>query len=140
MAVCIRHYHADNGRFADNLFIQNIESNGQTISFCGVGAHHQNGRAEKRIRDLRESARKMILHANSRWPKAVNVHLWPYALRHISNISNMTPDKLDGSSMLERFAEVNVSPRIKIFHTFGCPVYALHNDLQGGIKQIQVGC
>ena len=66
MGVSIRHYHADNGRFADNLFIQSIESNGQTISFCGVGAHHQNGRAEKRIRDLRESARKMILHANSR--------------------------------------------------------------------------
>ena len=54
-----------------------------------------------RIRDLRESARKMILHANSRWPKVVNVHLWPYALRHAVNISNMTPDKLDGSSKIE---------------------------------------
>ena len=74
----------------------------------------------------------MILHANSRWPKVVNVHLWPYALRHAVNISNMTPDKLDGSSKIERFAEVNVSPRIKNFHTFGCPVYALHNDLQSG--------
>ena len=66
IGVNILHYHADNGRFIDNLFIDNIKQNNQSISFCGVGAHHQNGRAEKRIRDLRDSARKMLLHAISR--------------------------------------------------------------------------
>ena len=45
--VNIQHYHADNGRFKDNLFMKDIEEKGQTISFCGVGAHHQNGIAEK---------------------------------------------------------------------------------------------
>ena len=45
--VDILHYHADNGRFADNLFIQDVDKQGQTISYCGVGAHFQNGRAEK---------------------------------------------------------------------------------------------
>ena len=75
MGVEIPHYHADNGWFADNLFIDNIKQNNQSISFCGVGAHHQNDRAEKRIRDLRDSARKMLLHAIFRWPKAINIHL-----------------------------------------------------------------
>jgi adenylate cyclase len=37
--VNIKHYHADNGRFKDKLFSKDIEEKGQTISFCGVGAH-----------------------------------------------------------------------------------------------------
>ena len=72
----------------------------------------------------------MLLHAISRWPKAINIHLWPYALRQASHVSNMIPDNIDGSSKLERFAQINISNRMKNFHTFGCPVYALHNDLQ----------
>jgi hypothetical protein len=47
--VHVKHYHADNGRFKDNLFTKSIEDKGQTINFCGVGAHHQNGIAERRI-------------------------------------------------------------------------------------------
>ncbi len=48
--VNIKHYQADNGRFIDNLFMKSIiEEKGQTITFCGVGAYHQNGKAEKRI-------------------------------------------------------------------------------------------
>lgn len=47
--VQIKHYHADNGRFADNLWLADIAQRGQTLSFCGVNAHFQNGVAEKRI-------------------------------------------------------------------------------------------
>jgi hypothetical protein len=47
--VYVKHYHADNGRFKDKEFMKSIEKNNQTISFSGVGAHHQNGIAEKRI-------------------------------------------------------------------------------------------
>ena len=38
-AVSIKHYHADNGRFADNLWLADIAHRGQTISFCGVIRH-----------------------------------------------------------------------------------------------------
>ncbi len=38
------------------MFTKSIEDKGQTISFCGVGAHHQNGIAEKRIGDLQSNA------------------------------------------------------------------------------------
>ena len=54
--VKILHYHADNGRFADNGFIQACKDNNQGITYCGVNAHFQNGVAEKRIRDLQEQA------------------------------------------------------------------------------------
>ena len=40
--VVIKHYHADNGRFAEPSFRNDIVESGQRITFCGVGAHHQN--------------------------------------------------------------------------------------------------
>ena len=132
--VTVEHYHADNGRFADNLFMQSVKEGKQTISFCAVNAHHQNGRAEKRIRDLRETGRTQLLHAISRWPAAITVHLWPYAVRNANDIRNRMPDKKDGSSPLERFSSLSVASNTKHFHTFGCPVYALDNRLAGSSK------
>ena len=130
--VVVRHYHADNGRFADNLFVQDVAKQGQTLSFCGVNAHFQNGIAEKRIRDLQESARKQLLHAKARWSAAVDLSLWPYALRSANHLRNSLPDDEDGSSPLERFARTEVAPKLKENHTFACPVYALQNRLQAG--------
>ena len=100
----MQYYHAVEGRFADNAFLNSVDKYGQIISFCGVGAHHQNGLAKNRIPYLRQSARKILLHSISRWPEADNIHLWPYALRNTANVSNMIPDKLDGTSKLERFS------------------------------------
>ena len=74
----------------------------------------------------------MLLYAISRWPTAVTINLWPYALRNAADASNMVPDELDGSSKLERFVSIKVSPSIKNFHTFGCPVYVLHEELESG--------
>ena len=47
--VKILHYHADNGRFAEKVWKEDVIKKSQTLTFSGVGAHHQNGRAEKRI-------------------------------------------------------------------------------------------
>ena len=64
-SVKVKHYHADNGHFADKAFMQDVAKNGQTISFCSINAHFQNGIAEKRIRDLQESTCKQLLHAKA---------------------------------------------------------------------------
>jgi hypothetical protein len=73
--VQIQQYHADNGRFADSLWREDILKQGQRLTFSGVGAHHQNGKAEKKIRDTQELARTSLIHASRRWPDAVNAHL-----------------------------------------------------------------
>ena len=44
----VTHYHADNGRFANNGFIDAVNKSNQRITFCGVGAHHQNGIVENK--------------------------------------------------------------------------------------------
>ncbi len=62
--VSIHHYHCDNGRFSEKLFLSSCEANGQRVIFCGVNAHFQNGIAEKAILDITKMTRKMLLHAN----------------------------------------------------------------------------
>ena len=44
--VQVEHYYFNNGIFADNKFIKNCESRGQTISYSGVNSHFQNGRSK----------------------------------------------------------------------------------------------
>ena len=43
-------YHADNGRFAESSFRDAVDDSNQTITFCGVGAHHQNAIVERMIK------------------------------------------------------------------------------------------
>jgi hypothetical protein len=67
----ILHYHADNGRFADNRFRKAVMERRHTLSFCGVNAHLQNGMAERRIRELQDHSRTMLIHASKRWPSVI---------------------------------------------------------------------
>ena len=45
-SVKIKHYRADNGAFNTRVFKESVASAHQTIDFCGVNAHHQNGVVE----------------------------------------------------------------------------------------------
>ena len=74
--VKVQHYHADNGRFAEKLFTADVDERGQTISYCGVNAHFQNGIAEKRIRDVQDLARTMTIHSRHRRLNSIESNLW----------------------------------------------------------------
>jgi hypothetical protein len=111
--VRILHYHCNNGRFANNAFKNSCSTKGQRLTFCGVNAHFQNGIAEKAIRDLRESVRKQLLHARQRWPAAIHLALWPYALRSAVNLHNTLPVLADGTSRLERFNSIRIGSKMK---------------------------
>ena len=144
-AVRFRHYHCDNGCFADRAFMDDVRKAGQTITFCGVGAHHQNGVAERCIRDITESARTMLLHAAHQWPKTITSNLWPQALKHAMNVRKALPRKGKTQSPSSLFSNTTIKPNIKHFHPFGCPAYVLQAPLQTGApfpkwnKRSQVG-
>jgi hypothetical protein len=123
--IHILHYHCDNGQFADNAFKNSCSAKGQRLTFCGVNAHFQNGIEEKAIRDLRESAQKQLLHMRQRWPAAIHLALWPYALRSAAHLHNTLPVLEDGTSRLEHFSSIQVGSKMKHHHAFGCPVFAL---------------
>jgi hypothetical protein len=132
--VHIEHYHADNGRFAELVWLADVAREGQTVSFSAVNAHFQNGVAEKRIRDIQDMARSELLYAKLRWPVAISVNLWPYAVRSAQDALNSTPLRHDGISPLETFTHTQVKPRITDFHHFGIPVYVLKSELASGKK------
>ena len=131
MHVKIENYHADNGRFADNLWLADITRSHQTITYCGVNAHWMNGIAEKRIRDLCATARTNLIDAKDRWPGAVHAALWPYALRHANEAHMASPGRDQDKSPLELFSSSSVRANLRHFHPFACPVYVLDDALQG---------
>ena len=135
--VTVKHYHADNGVFRSNLWAENCNQKGQGLSFAGVNAHHQNGKAERRIRELQQTARTMIIHAHRRWPSAITTNLWPYAVRMANDMLNATPSLKwkDGQTPSSKFHRSPVSANPKHWQHFGCPVYVLERNLQtaGGI-------
>ena len=55
-------YRADNGRFANSAFKHHCETSKQGITFCGVGAHHQNGISERHIHTITDIERTNLLH------------------------------------------------------------------------------
>ena len=130
--VKIQHYHADNGRFADNEFINDCKRQGQGLSYCRVNTHFQNGIAETRIRDLQEQTRTSMLYAMSKWKKMILICLWPYAMRHANDVANATPKIGEESSPLEKFSGVQVAPKLRHSHAFSCPTYVLDNAIQSG--------
>jgi hypothetical protein len=132
--ITVSHYHADNGRFADNKFREAVALRHQTLSFCGVNAHFQNGVAERRIRELQDMARTMLIHANRRWSQAITANLWPYALRMANDAFNSTPDITRNVTPIEAFAGTKIATNPKHFFHFGCPVYVLSNAMQAGRK------
>jgi hypothetical protein len=68
---------------------------GQSLTFAGMNAHHQNTMAERYIGMLQEHARTKLIHAKRRWPKCVTANLWPYVLRMANDVLNETPNMLD---------------------------------------------
>ena len=73
--------------------MEDIELNGQTIDFSGVGAHHQNGIAERAIGTVTYWARTLLLHYCLHWPEEANIELWPFALEHAIYVWNNLPKR-----------------------------------------------
>ncbi|KAL7532041.1 hypothetical protein ACHAXR_004390 [Thalassiosira sp. AJA248-18] len=126
-----KHYHADNGRFADNGFIDSINDSDQKITFCDVGAHHQNGIVENKNKILTQGARTLLLHGMRMWPQMVDEMFWPFAMKAVAErLNTLQIDTLGRmpESILHGM-EVEDIP-VKSYHTLFCPVYVLDARLQ----------
>ena len=137
VGVTAQAYHADNGRFADKGFIDACRLEKQLITFCGVGAHHQNGIAERYIKSLTLGGRTLLLHAKRMLPEYISTILWPFAIKCYAERMNHLTWKSDGRTPFEALASLDPSPLdVKSFHTFGSPCYVLDNRLQSGLSMV----
>ena len=114
--------------------MQHIATQGQSISFCGVNAHFQNGKAERRIRTIQELGRTQLIHAQHKWPAAITTNLWPYALKNVTDILNDSITRKETRTRIEKFTGVDIRPNIRNYHHFGVPTFVLQNELQANKK------
>ena len=131
--VTIKYYHADNRIFNSQIFKESCITNQQTQSFCGVNAHHQNAIAENKIRTVISLARAMLFNSMMKWPNAIHLGYWPFAVHYAVEILNNTP-KPSGFTPKEIFTGTKGDRNFKHYHTFGCPAYVLDPALQAGHK------
>ena len=105
--VKVKAYHADNLRFNDTKFTGSCINAGQQMSYCGVGAHHQNAVVESRIKQVCYGGRTILLHAKRKWPDVISTILWPYAVQAIVERHNRLALDEDGKSPLEKFTDLD---------------------------------
>ena len=135
--IRIQHYHADNGRFAEPAFVQECKRCKQDLTFCGVGAHHQNGISERKIKDVTLIGRTLLLHAMRYWPEYITIMMWPFAAKCAQERMNNLHVNMDGESPDMLFSDTKaVNVQLKHYHTFGCPVYILDSRLQSNPKGV----
>ena len=122
----VKHYHADNGRFADNGFIDAITTKDQKIIFCGVGSHHQNGIIENKNKMLTLGDRTLLLHGMQMWPTMIDSMFWTFAMidvaeRHYKiqiDVMGRTPESILHNVQIEDIP-------VNSYHTLFCPTYVL---------------
>ena len=145
MGIKIQKYHGDNGVYKSKAYKDDLDKRHQEMSYSGVGAHGQNGVAERAIQTVTHSARTMMLHQALLWPEQFDMRLWPFALEHAvylwNNIPNASYKMNDvvqvstGISPTELFTGVTQKINtLKNEHTWGCPAYVLDPTLQDGKK------
>ena len=134
--ITVNSYRADNGRFAEEDFREEVKRCLQTITFCGVGAHHQNGLAERVIKDLTLTTRTLLLHAKRHWPEMITTMLWPMALKAAEERLNSLSLDMDGKTPLSKWSNSDCQIFVKDFHPWGCPVFVLDGRLQSNPKGV----
>ena len=79
--VKVHRYHADIVIFSEQPFVSSIEYANQTITFCGVGYHHQSSIFERKNQTLTLGSITFILNEKIYFPEAITTMLCNYTLK-----------------------------------------------------------
>ncbi len=115
----------------------------QQQPFSGVGAKHQNGRAEQSIQTIMSIACTFLIHVSLHWDEQGSdaVELWPFAVCHAVWLYNHLPNGVTGLSPMEIVTGTRSDLRDLLrTHLWGCPVYVLDPKLQDGKKIPKWNC
>jgi hypothetical protein len=96
--ITIHKYHTDYGAFSSKAFKENCALMGQKNPFSVVGAHHQNGVAERNIKTVAQWACANMLHFAHHWPSQAHVRFWPQAIDYALWVFNRLPYPTNGLS------------------------------------------
>jgi Reverse transcriptase (RNA-dependent DNA polymerase) len=134
--IKLKNFRADNAPFRATEFVEDLALKNQDIDYSGVGAHFQNGVAERALQTITKWARSAMLHQALHWPTEFLPDLWPFALEHAVHIWNHLPSHHSKLAPIELFTGVKL-PEYKAIsqaRIWGCPVYVLDPSIQDGKK------
>ena len=100
----------------------------QLHSFSGVGAQHQNSKAERAIQTIMYMACTFLVHSSLHWTDmgADDISLLPFAVKHAVWLYNHVPNQVSGLTRLELITKQKADHRdILRSHVWGCPAYVL---------------
>ena len=100
-SVSIKSYRGDNCVYNSKLFKEDLEERQQKMLYSGVGAHGQNGVAERAIQTVVTSAFTMMLHQDLLWPEQFDIQLWPFALDQAAYLYTHLPNNFSPVAPLE---------------------------------------
>ena len=86
-------------------------------SYCGVGAHHQNGIAEAMNKKLSHGTRTSLLHAKRKWPDVISTILWTFCYKNIEERHNHLDLNAYGMSPIEKLLGHKEEIAAEDFHT-----------------------
>ena len=134
--VQLQSFRADDHPFQAQAFLDDLESQDQTITCSGVGAHHQAGVAERGIKTVTSWALSFLMHQMLHWPDQFDEALWPFALEHAATIWNHLPKASTGLSPYELFtgSKLPYNSILLNARVWGCPAFTLNPKLQDGRK------
>ena len=133
--VKIKSCHTDNGVFTAQSFMDEIRTQEQSITFSGMGAHHQNGVSERAIGTVFMQARTQLLHSQLRWTDQTPISLWPMSTQHATKLHNIMPGMQSGLTPDEIFSRTTSNhAELLQLKPWGCPAHVLDPTLQDGKK------
>ena len=106
--IKLQKFRADNAPFRSAEFQADLELKDQHIDYSGVGAHFQNGAAERALQTVTKWARSALLHQLLQWPEQALPDLWPYALEHAVHIWNHLPQHHSRMAPIELFTGIKL--------------------------------
>jgi hypothetical protein len=129
-------YLSDNGTaFTSANYRHHLMQFAQIQRLAGVGAHHQNSRAERAIQTIMSISRAMLIHSSIHWPDLSDASLWPMAVQHAVHIWNHVPNPETGLCPSDLFTRTRFEQaKLHDIHVFGCPVYVLDKSIADGKK------
>ena len=135
--ISIKRYHCNNRIFEDFVFYTACVAFRQQKTFCGTNTRHQNGFAERNIRDLCDSARSMLLFTKHRWTKVITCHLLDFVLKYAVMIKQHAVHHKSTYLLLQLFSGITTTTTQSFtdLRTFGYPTYSLDNNLRTGLPQ-----
>ena len=109
----VSHYQSDNSIFVKDAYRKDYEIKGQTQSFSGVGAQHQNSRAESAIQTIMYMARTFMIHSSWHWTDnwVDDLTLWSFAVKHSVWVFNIVTNQELGISPMERLTKTKSNHR-----------------------------